>query len=148
MARAICCAVLPVALAPAAAATAAAPPDAWLELQTAHFAIAGNGPERGLRDTAQALEEFAAALAALYPEVDALHPTRVVVFKDARQFARFLPRDEHGRTQPNVSAYFLPFPDAGFIVLGRPAADADHRLVLHDTRTTCSAAASAPFRCG
>lgn len=94
--------------------------------------MSGDVDEADLRAAADDLEAFRAALATLYPGFDAAHPTRIVIFKDRREFTRFLPRDASGKPQPNVSGYFVPYPDENFIVFGHYGGAGDRALVLHE----------------
>lgn len=126
------CAFVGSALLAVAPHVATAGDDTWRELRAPHFTVAGNAPERSLRQAAEDLEALDAALATLDVGHDVPHPTRVVIFENRRQFTRFLPRDEHGRPQRNVSGFFLPYPDTNFIVFGDAESASDRRVVLHE----------------
>lgn len=115
-------------------AASAAQADAWCELRTPNFVVSGDAPREELRLTIDDLESFRSAVGTLFRALpaEATIPTSVVVFKDSQQFARFLPRDEHGRPVSNIGGFFLPGPDTDFIVFGAGGRKFDRRIVLHE----------------
>ncbi len=108
--------------------------DSWHELRAADFVVSGDVAPDDLRLALQDLQAFRSALPPLYPQLtaEAAAPTHVVVFRDSRQFRRFLPRDEQGHPLSNVAGFFLPGADTDFIVFGGAGKAFDRRAMLHE----------------
>jgi tetratricopeptide (TPR) repeat protein len=132
--RQVCTAAIALALACwcLAGTRAAAAGRAWHKAQSQNFTLVGSAEERDLRRAAQDLEALHATLSSIYPGLEPTVPTWVVIFKDMREFTRFLPRDDRGRPRPNVGGYFLPDPDVNYIVFGDYRSEYGRRVVLHE----------------
>lgn len=123
---------LPITACPAAAEPRPAPTAAqaietatktsrdWKRLTTPDLTVVGNASERDLRRALKEIQDFRAALAALFPglKMAARTPTLLVVLKDEMSFRKFRPRDEKGRRRENVAGFFTAAPHANYMVLG------------------------------
>lgn len=92
----------------------------WKRITSPGLTVAGNAPERDLRRVLRQIEDFRAALAALFPGLvlNDRTPTSLVVLRDPESFRRFQPRDERGRRRENVGGFFLPAAHMNYMVLG------------------------------
>ena len=101
---------------------------------TPDFIVTGTVPAGQLKRTLTELRRFRNSLARLFPEsiVTSSVPTRVVVFRDYREFRRFQPRDSQGKPQANVGGMFSRRPDANIIVLCAEVEESALETIFHE----------------
>ena len=106
----------------------------WRQIVTPDFIVAGTVPAGQLKRTLTELRRFRNSLARLFPDsiVTSSVPTRVVVFRDYREFRRFQPRDSQGKPQANVGDMFSRRPDANIIVLCAAVEESALETIFHE----------------
>ncbi len=105
----------------------------WKQLRTTHFEAATNAPTQDVARLLDQLEVYHTNLVTrlLSLRTSASLPTLVVVLKGDGTFQRFKPRNEKGRREEFVGAYFLEAPDMNYIVLPK-AENGELRTVFHE----------------
>jgi tetratricopeptide (TPR) repeat protein len=107
----------------------------WKRVRSANFEAVGNAPVADVSRMLEQLEAFRESLVARFlglKTTDHL-PTLIVVLRDAASFDRFKPRDEKGRKEDFVGAYFVRGNDMNLIVVPRMAQDAEsQRYIFHE----------------
>jgi tetratricopeptide (TPR) repeat protein len=114
------------------AAPSAAAAD-WLSLKSAHFLVIGDASPRQLQTIALKLEQFREVVGQLNPALlgeEHAAPVVVLVFRDNRAYAPFLPRD-NGRPI-RVGGFFQSGIDVNYIALTLQAGDRAYPAILHE----------------
>ncbi len=95
----------------------------WVRVDTAHFTILSDAPERNARNIGEQLEKFRGVLGAVSSlNLDETVDTYIYLFKNDKPFAPYKSSD---RSQ----AYMLATPEANFVGLdARPTADTKVRM--------------------
>jgi len=99
------------------AATESGSRSSWSGVRSKNFYLIGEAGERELRRAALSLEQFRAVFTALFPKarMSSTVPTRVIVFRNSRDFKPFMPLYEGKTTE--VGGYFQPGEDVNYIAL-------------------------------
>lgn len=89
----------------------------WSGVRSKNFYLVGEAGESELRRVALSLEQFRAVFTALFPKarMSSTVPTRVIVFRNSRDFKPFMPLYEGKTTE--VGGYFQPGEDVNYIAL-------------------------------
>jgi len=122
----------------AAPASSILPPDkdAWIQVQTAHFALYSDASEKRVVDLGQRIERFRAALSRFNKRfrVDPAVTTRIFVFKNDASFTPYKKRF-NGKVV-DMAGMFVGLQDGNFIVLngekqGDPLETIYHEYIHH-----------------
>lgn len=99
------------------AAAESASKSSWTGIRSKNFYLVGEAGESDLRKAALSLEQFRAVFSALFPKarLSSTVPTRVIVFRNHRDFKPFMPLYEGKTTE--VGGYFQPGEDVNYIAL-------------------------------
>ena len=91
--------------------------DTWIQIETAHFTLISNAPEKRARDLGSSLERFRAVLAAFHANFrfDSPQPTFVLIFKSDESYVPYKLR-VGGKLAEN-SGMFDPGPDVNYITM-------------------------------
>jgi len=105
--------------------------DTWLEVRSPSFVIVGNASEGTIRKVGTELEQFRAAVRALWPETsnNATKPVVVIAFKDDASFTPFRPA---GTRASDIAGYFLGAEDISYICLNPGAHRRLDSIVFHE----------------
>ena len=122
---------------PASAQNATAPAvmsDDWRQVRTPGLTVIGTARGAALREVANDIEAFRAALSNLFPNarVDGPVPTFAVVLEDFNAFRRYQPLDSRGRRMGNVGGYFNSEPHANYLVFPYVKGESGNGLVYHE----------------
>jgi len=106
----------------------------WRQIVTPELTVVGSAREGELRRILTDLNAFRAAMSSLFPGIRTASPvpTRVVVFRDTADFARFRPRDGRGKPLDNVGGYFTQEPEGNFLVLPFAGSENSYPTPFHE----------------
>src|SRR5215213_11356441 len=101
--------------------------DEWLRIQSKNFQLVGNADDKDLRRVATKLEQFRYVFTQLFPRMNfnSPIPTRVVVFKDKKNFDQF-------KTIEWAAGYFQPGEDINYIVLTAEGTETNYTTIFHE----------------
>jgi hypothetical protein len=105
---------------------------AWRSLRTEHFHIIGDVSARQLRDAGLRFEQFRDIVTRLNraPREDRAEPVTILVFRDRKSFAPFMPRVDN--RQVEAAGMFVEGPDGTYITVRLDRGDASFRSAFHE----------------
>ena len=103
----------------AVATAAGASPDRWVEARSTHFIVMTNASERSARHLASQFERMHAVFHALLPTEgdDADPPIVVLALKDRKDMQALEPESYLGKSQIDLSGFFLRGPEKNYILV-------------------------------
>jgi|GEM_PF-1384262 len=106
--------------------------DAWIQIDTAHFTIYSNAPERRSLELGRSLERFRAVLSAYQTtlRIDPPRPNFIYIFKNQESFDAYNLR--MGGKLAEISGLFIPGWDVNYIIMSAAWNRDPRPLIYHE----------------